>query len=87
MDVSTAAGAARRLSVDVANLSYRVAFLEQDRAELVELAQMLQPHTWRRSMGMTDPDAEKSDTVAVVTIDAEQVGILDQILSRLNDLM
>ena len=97
MDVNTAAGAARRLSVDVANLSYRVAFLEQERGELVELAMMLTPGTWQRSMEhprpslVTDPDEynvpEQLPPVQSVTISGPEVEVLDRIIILLQNLM
>lgn len=93
MDVELALGSARRLSVDVANLSFRVALLETEREHMTQLALLLTPGTWKRSMHpvrqeslVSDPDdSSLIEVEAMVMITGEQVGILDALLAMFHE--
>lgn len=94
MEVETAVLAARQLSVDVANLSYRVAMLEAERSTLHQMALALTPGTWKRSMhsvpqeGLVhDPDeAALCEVEPTITISGDDASFLERIISVLQDL-
>lgn len=94
MEIEHALGAARRLSVDVANLSFRLALLDTEHDLLRQLAMPLMPGTWKRSMHpvistdlVHDPDDTTMTTVEqTLTITGEQVAILDALLMALSAL-
>jgi hypothetical protein len=94
MDTNIVVGAARRLSIDVANLSFRLAMLDAEREAMTQLVMQLSPGTWRRSMQpvsqerdlVQDPD----DTTMVeveqaVTITGEQIMVLEALLTMFHD--
>lgn len=92
MDTNLAIGAARRLSIDVANLSFRLALLESEREAMAQLVMQLTPGMWRRSMQavpreelVEDPDTTMTEVEAAVTLTGDQVGVLDALLAMFHD--
>jgi hypothetical protein len=86
--------AARRLSVDVANLSFRLAVLESERDALHQAVMGLTPGTWKRAIqpvrqeGLVhDPDDVKTDVEAVIVITGEEAMMLETIIQALQDLV
>lgn len=88
MDAEIAIGAARRLSIDVANLSFRLAMQDAEREHMMQLAMLLQPENWRRSMQpvrstelVTDPDdTGPVEIEATVTLSGEQAQVLESLI-------
>lgn len=95
MEVETALFAARQLSVDVANLSYRLALQEAEHSALHQMALALTPGTWRRSMhpvpqeGLVhDPDETSLlEIEPSITITGEDAAMVERIVSALQGLM
>jgi hypothetical protein len=94
MDTNIVVGAARRLSIDVANLSFRLALLESERDTMSQLVMQLTPGTWRHSMQpvsqerdlVQDPDdTTMVEVEQVVSITGEQIMVLEQLLSMFHD--
>ena len=94
MDTDIALHAVRRLSVDVANLSYRLALLESERETLGQMALALTPGVWKRSMhpvpqeGLVhDPDdTGPVEIEPILTITGEEVALVERIIAALQDL-
>lgn len=94
MEIETALHAARRLSIDVANLSYRLALLESEREALGQMALALTPGMWHRSMrpvpqeGLVhDPDDTNPVAVEpIITLVGEEAALVERIIAALQDL-
>jgi hypothetical protein len=93
MDTNLALGAARRLSIDVANLSFRLAMLDTERDAMSQLVMQLTPGTWRRSMqpkpleGLVhDPDeTTMTEVEQTLTITGDQINALEMLLAMFHD--
>jgi hypothetical protein len=87
--MSAAEGAARRLSVDVANLSYRVAMLDSAIEMIREAAAQVQPSTWRRgSVAVGPADLEgKQDTMTQAVLTAEQADVIATLIAVIGDVL
>lgn len=88
--------AARRLSVDVANLSYRLAILESARDEIIEALDLLNPDSWTRSMAPVDIEVSAVDVAGPneppiglrqMTIVGYQCDVLERVLVALQGLL
>lgn len=88
--------AARRLSVDVANLSYRLAILESARDEIIEAMDLLNPDSWTRSMTPADIEVSAVDVAGPneplirlrqMTIVGYQCDALERVLVALQGLL
>jgi hypothetical protein len=92
MDINLVIGGARRLSIDVANLSFRVAMLESEREAMTELVMQLTPGFWERSYLDRPPGSEggperiETTEVPWVKIQGEQVQMLDRLIVMFHDL-
>jgi hypothetical protein len=90
MDDRVALSAAQKLSVDVANLGYRLAVLEAHCELLAELASRLRPAEWKRMEHhpiVQDPDeVELPMPAPAVIIEGEQVLVLDEVLRCIQSL-
>lgn len=94
MEIETALMGARQLSVDVANLSYRLAMVDAERNLLSQMAMTLTPGTWKRSMhpvpqvGLVhDPDdTTLLEVEPTLTVTGGDVAVLERIIAVLQDL-
>jgi hypothetical protein len=94
MDINLALGAGRRLSIDVANLSFRVALLESEREAMTQLAMQLTPGLWERppfpEMNMVvleEGQEPPPQPERWVKIEGEQAQLLDQLMVMFHDLV
>jgi len=93
MDNNVVIGGARRLSVDVANLNFRLAMLESERDAMTELVMQLTPGFWERSFldrsSGPVPEGKQDEPVEVpwVKIEGEQVQMLDRLIMMFHDLV
>jgi hypothetical protein len=78
--------AARRLSVDVANLSYRLAVLESEREALHQSVMGLTPGTWTRTTRHVHPQ-EGTDVESVLTIAGDEATMVEMIIQALQALV
>jgi hypothetical protein len=96
MDINLALGAGRRLSVDIANLSFRIALLESERETMTQLAMQLTPGLWERppfpEMNMMVVQEGREEEAPQpperwVRIEGEQCALLDQLIVMFHDLV
>jgi len=90
MDERVALSAAQKLSVDVANLGYRMALMEAHCELLADLASRLRPAEWKRMENrpivQNPDDVELPPSTPTVLIEGDQVLALDEVLRCLQSL-
>ena len=100
MDINLSIGASRRLSVDIANLSFRLAMLESEREAMTQLVMQLTPGMWERSYSgppstlVMDPDEVspgitewKPEEEPWATIRGDQIQLLDRLIMMFHELV
>jgi hypothetical protein len=99
MNEAVAQMAARRLAVDVANLTFRLALLEASRDEILEACDPINPDLWVRSVSVGDtpvsghphPHGEHQHDsgvgLNVLTITGVQADALERLMFALQGLL
>lgn len=82
VDLPTSIGAVRRLSVDVANLTTQLAFIQSSVEIIQQTAQSLTPDAWSKEM-VTD---DGQDPQTQITITGDQADNLMQLLASIQAL-
>lgn len=81
MNGEVAQQAARRLSVDVANLSYRLALADAGRDALTSMVENIDPQFWQRRM------IASTSSVPEVILTEEQAGAVEALIALIHDLL
>jgi len=91
MNEAVAQMAARRLSVDVANLTFRLAFLEAARDEIVEVCDLLNPDLWVRSVSLGDTGVSAAQDsgigLSTLTLTGFQADAMERLMVALQGLL